>query len=101
MFAQQAAMAIDQSQQIDNIEQALVRGLKRLAQADPSQDSTELQSALDQSSGNENNSSDLLELADLFNEISALGEAERKTCLQVLNAFAEYRRSSTSSHRFR
>jgi len=101
MFAQQAAMAIDQSQQIDNIEQALVRGLKRLAQADQPQDSTELQSALDQSPNGENRSSDLLELADLFNEISALGEAERKTCLQVLNAFAEYRRSSTSSRRFR
>jgi len=44
---------------------------------------------------------DLLELAGLFNEISALGEAERKACLQVLNVFAEYRRSSSSSRRFR
>jgi GAF domain-containing protein len=101
MFAQQAAMAIDQSQQIDNIEQALVHGLKRLAQADPSQDSAELQTALDQPSGSENNTSDLLELADLFNEISALGEAERKACLEVLHVFAEYRRSTTSSRRFR
>jgi len=40
-------------------------------------------------------------LADLFSDISALGEAERKACLQVLEVFAEYRRSSSSSLRFR
>ena len=101
MFAQQAAMAIDMSQQIDSIEQALVQGLKRLAQSDKSQDSSDLQSALDQAPGVENKPSDLLELADLFNEISALGEAERKTCLQVLNVFAEYRKSTSAPRRFR
>lgn len=101
MFAQQAAMAIDMSQQIDSIEQALVYGLKRLAMSDKSQDSSDLQSALDQSPSAENKPSDLLELADLFNEISALGEAERKTCLQVLSVFAEYRKSTSAPRRFR
>ena len=101
MFAQQAAMAIDMSQQIDSIEQALVQGLKRLAQSDKSQDSSDLQSALDQAPGVENKPSDFLELADLFNEISALGEAERKTCLQVLSVFAEYRKSTSAPRRFR
>ncbi len=101
IFAQQAAMAIDQSQQIDNIEQALVNGLKRLVNSDQSQDSSELLSALDKSLNNENSTTDLLELADLFNEISALGEAERKACLQVLNVFAEYRRASSPVRRFR
>ena len=101
MFAQQAAMAIDMSQQIDSIEQALVRGLNRLAKSDKSEDSSDMQSALNQSLSVENRQSDLLELADLFNNISALGEAERKACLQVLNAFAEYRKSTSAPRRFR
>jgi hypothetical protein len=101
MFAQQAAMAIDMSQQIDSIEQALVRGLKRLAKSDKSQDSPDLQSTLDQALRGESRSADLLELADLFNDIGALGEAERKVCLQVLNVFAEYRKSTSAPRRFR
>ena len=101
MFAQQAAMAIDQSQQIDNIEQALISGLKRFASSDKSQDSSELVAALDRSLTEENITSDLLKLADLFNEISALGEPERRACLQVLTVFAEYRKSTSAPRRFR
>ena len=101
MFAQQAAMAIDQSQQIDKIQESLVRGLKRLVKEDRSHDSTELKSVLDQSLQDSDRMTDLLELADLFNQISALGEAERKVCIQVLSAFAEYRKSSSSPFRFR
>jgi len=94
MFAQQAAIAIDLSQQMENIEKALTRGLRRLVTADSSQDSTELLSILENPQINKGTVQDLLELADLFNEISALGEAERKACLQVLKVFAEYRRST-------
>jgi GAF domain-containing protein len=101
MFAQQAALAIDQSQQISNMEEALVLGLKRLASDDPSRDSAELLSVLEESLDEKNRVPDILELADLFNQISALGEAERSACLQVLNVFAEYRRSSISPRRFR
>lgn len=101
MFAQQAALAIDQSQQIENIEKALVLGLKRLVNADASQASAELLSTLEASLDENSRIPDLLELADLFNELSALGEAERKACIQVLNIFAEYRRSSSISRRFR
>jgi GAF domain-containing protein len=100
MFAQQAAMAIDQSQQIENIEEALVVGLKRLVAADSFGNSSEIQTVLESSSNQKGHVPELLRLADLFHEISALGEAEQKTCLQVLNAFAEYRRSS-SPRRFR
>lgn len=101
MFAQQAAMSIDQSQQIDNIEQALISGLKRFAKSDKSQDSSELAAALDRSLSEESVSTDLLKLADLFNEISALGEPERKACLQVLTVFAEYRKTTSAPRRFR
>jgi GAF domain-containing protein len=101
MFAQQAAMAIDQSQQIDEIHQSLVRGLKRLAKSDKSADSAELQGVLSQSLENNEATTDLLELADLFNQISALGEAERKACIQVLSVFAEYRKSTSTYRRFK
>lgn len=101
MFAQQAALAIDQSQQINNIQEALIVGLKRLVDADSSQDSAELLSTLEDSLSEQSRIPDLLELADLFKEISALGDDERRACLQILNVFAEYRRSSTSPLRFR
>ena len=101
LFAQQAAMAIDMSQQIDSIEQALIHGLRGLAKADKSHDSSDLQSVLKQALSGENRPVDLLQLADLFNDISALGEAERKACLQVLTTFAEYRKSTSAPRRFR
>lgn len=101
LFAQQASMSIEQSQQIDSIEQALIRGLKRLAKEDKTQDSSDLKATLDHALNGENRTSDLLELADLFNDIGALGEAERKTCLKILNAFAEYRKSTSAPRRFR
>jgi GAF domain-containing protein len=92
MFAHQAAIAIDQSQRMDQIKDALVLGLKRLVMADTAHGSAELLSVLDATSDSKA-SADMLALADLFNQISELGEAERKACLQVLNIFAEYQRS--------
>jgi GAF domain-containing protein len=101
MFAQQAAMAIEQSQQIDEIQETMVRALKRLLKADRSRQSPELQSVLDQSLKRRGEMSDLLELADLFNQISALGEAERKACIQILTVFADLRKTDSSPFRFR
>ena len=101
LFAQQAAMAIDQSQQIDEIQQSMVRALKRLAKADRSKPSSELLAVLDMSLEKREDMVDLLEIADIFNQISALGEAERKACIQILNVFAEYRKTDTSPFRFR
>jgi len=92
MFAHQAAIAIDQSQRMDQIKDALVFGLKRLAMAKPAQESAELLAVLDSASDTKAGK-DLLALADLFNQISELGETERKACLQVLYIFADYQRS--------
>ncbi len=97
IFARQAALAIDQSQQLSKIEQALIQGLKRLAKAEPTQDSSELLAVLDEAE--RGSMPELLELARLFGEISELGEAERRACLQVLQVFADYRRS-TKKRRF-
>ena len=101
LFAQQAAMAIDQSQQIDQVQESMVRALKRLAKKDRSKPSPELQSALDQSLDKGEEKIDLLEIADLFNQISTLGEAELKACIQILSVFAEYRKTISSPFRFR
>lgn len=101
MFAQQAAMAIDQSQQVDQIHETLVRGLKRLAKEDKSAPSPELQAVLSQSLDKNDEMTDLLDLADLFNQISALGDAERKACIQILTVFAEYRKSTSTYRRFK
>jgi GAF domain-containing protein len=92
MFAQQSAIAIDQSQRMDHIQDALVLGLKRLITAGSTQESADLLSVLNETSELKADE-DLLSLADLFNKISQLGEAERKACLQVLKVFADYQRS--------
>jgi len=93
MFAHQATIAIDQSQRMDRIKEELVQGLKRLVADNPASKSTKLLSALEKSRASKA-SPELLALADLFNEISELGEAERKAALQVLQVFAEYHRST-------
>ncbi len=98
IFANQAALAIEQSQQMDQIRDTLVLGLQRLASTDPSQPLAELLRQLQKDPGDKRGTSDLLTLADAFNEISALGEPERRACLQILKTFADYRRST---HRLR
>ncbi len=94
MFARQAALAIDQAQQVGKIEEALILGLKRLAASDLTQDSSEILSVLEDGSHQRDSMPELLELARLFGEVSALGESERRACLQVLSVFADYRRAS-------
>jgi GAF domain-containing protein len=91
MFANQAAIAIAQSQQIERLDEALVQGLKRLLE--PEADAGLVSAALAEDGEDTVRAREVLALAGLFNEISALGEAERKACLQVLAAFAEYGRS--------
>ena len=93
MFAHQAAIAIDQSQRMDTIRDALVLGLKRLVEDEAGGEITELSSVLS-AVGDLTTGAELLALADLFNEISGLGEPERKTCLKILSAFAEYQHAS-------
>jgi GAF domain-containing protein len=97
MFAHQAAIAIEQSQSIDQIQASLVLGLKRIVTADPPQESADLL-ALIESAGEIKSDAELLALADLFNQVSNLGEAGRKACLQILKTFADYQRSLRRTH---
>ena len=98
MFAKQAALAIDQSRNFDLINGAVIKGLKRLVNTDDPARSDELLKVLNQA-GKIQDADDLLALADLFSEISALGEAEQKACIQILKVFADYQHSSRRMRR--
>jgi GAF domain-containing protein len=89
LFASQAALAIDQAQNIENISVALVLSLKRLAESDLEHPSDSLLAALEAKpdSGSQN---DLLKLVDLLNEFSRMGDTERDMALKILAAVAEY-----------
>lgn len=89
LFARQAAIAIHQFQQYDRLGAALVGGLRRLAVEINSPD---LVHALDASGGAELPDS-LLAIADQFNALSQVGEAEQQACLEILRAFGKFARS--------
>jgi GAF domain-containing protein len=93
LFSNQAALAINQSCQMDSINQAVVSGLRRLVLEEKSIPSGELLHLLDNASNFKANEN-LLKIADLFNELGSMGEAEQKACLQILTIFAEYKRNS-------
>lgn len=90
LFANQAALAIDQSQRIFLINETMIAALKRLADENGPDQFPELIDALKQA-GDLHSRADMLAIADLFYELAALGEAERKACIRILQAFAEYR----------
>jgi GAF domain-containing protein len=91
IFAGQAALAIEQSQQIEAIGDALVMGLRRLAATDASAAAQE--GAMLVGEDTPSQAQEILALADLFSDIGTLGDAERNACLQVLQAFAGYAQS--------
>jgi GAF domain-containing protein len=95
LFAQQAALAIDQSQQLDRVGEALVRGLRGLAAGEGLPDSSAIVRALEKAQGRRatSESEDLLALAGLFKDLSSLGPSERRAALKILAALAEYGRS--------
>lgn len=91
IFAHQAAIAIHQSQLHTQIGEALAQGLKQLAESDAEGKPYLLLDAIETSG--QDSPPDLFELAVLFNDIAALGTAERRACIQVLEAFRQYRKS--------
>lgn len=88
LFARQAALAIYNAQQVENLQAALTEGLRRLAQGD---EHNPLQEALAELVDDESNS--LKAIAARFYEISRLGESERQACLEILEAFGKYART--------
>lgn len=91
LFARQAAIAIDQSQGVEALVAAFLSGLKRLVPQNAEAAVDRLVGALSKTAGeDQDRSADLLALADYFYTIAELGEAERKTCLDILAAFQSY-----------
>lgn len=86
LFARQAAIAIDQSEQLAHLDDLLVRGLKALVGEGPS---AELFAVLE---SDDAATRDLAQLAGSVSAISQLGDAERTTCLKILDAFGDYAR---------
>lgn len=90
LFAHQAAIAISQSQQYDQINDALLRGIKAILEREISQEHVEASLGFLTEGDLDESGEDLLHLAELFNSISELGESERRACIQILKAFRDY-----------
>jgi GAF domain-containing protein len=93
LFANQAALAIDQSQRIAQINDAVITGLKRLSHENGLSQFPDLLETLKQD-GSLQSSAGLLAIADLFYELAALGEAQLKACIKVLQVFVEYQHAT-------
>ncbi len=91
VFANQAAIAINQSQQYDLLGEALIIGLQDMAAEVQGVDADAISRALaGTEESDETLRGDMLELARLINQFCIGGETERKMCLQVLAAFGNY-----------
>lgn len=97
LFAEQAALAIRQSQQLDRIGDAVTRGLRRLAEGEGLPDSGPFIQTLETARRSSAETEDLFALAGLFNHISQLGSAERLAAMKVLATFAEYSRAKSKT----
>lgn len=89
LFARQAALAIDQAQSIENLGNAILLSLKRLAASSGGQPAESLMEALEGAQEGMGKG-DLLKLVNQLNEFSQMGEAEREMALSILAAVAEY-----------
>lgn len=93
LFAQQASLAIRQSQQLEMIGDAVRRGLSQLAANEGLPDSSALVAALESTDRDSNGADDLLVLAGAFNDLSRLGPIERRAALKIMAALAEVGRA--------
>jgi GAF domain-containing protein len=93
IFARQAAVAIRASLHRQHLGQALLLGLRRLLKEEGGAEEPALKQALDTAEEDTEGAAQILALADTFSALSRAGPAERRACLQILSAFAEYARS--------
>lgn len=98
LFASQAALAIEMSQGMERMGEALLSGLLELAQSSGVSVSEELETLL-QSTSDPSKRNDMLEMAATLNQFNRLGEKERSIALKVLAAFAEYVETKSLSGR--
>ena len=85
MFARQAAIAIHQSEHLDELNHALIENLRALVSPEAAVD---IQRAM--ASDDAARHDDIMAIARAFQNLAALGERERRACLKILEAFGEY-----------
>jgi len=93
IFAHQAAIAIFQSQQFEDLSSALVQSIKELSNADRTLELADLFRTLEEKSTEDERQKDLYALAHHFYSISEFGESERQVCVSILAAFSDYLQS--------
>jgi GAF domain-containing protein len=96
LFAEQASLTIEQATQWDQLQNALVSGLKQLVRTNETGSGAALIQALESQPPVD---SDLLRLAEMIKIASALGPAERDACRQILTVFQSYSQTKPI-HRF-
>jgi GAF domain-containing protein len=99
IFARQAAIAIDQSQHMDQVGRTVLLSLEALASEDPGA-YEKLLEGLVAARDYRDQAGDVLELAGLFYEISQMGDAERRLLMEVFTAFRNYRRTRAGTFFF-
>jgi GAF domain-containing protein len=94
VFARQAAMAIEQAQQMSGLARVLVNGAEQLLKNAGAQQPTVLgevaAATLDESQAAYQQA---MTMAGILFEIGQAGEAERRLCLEILTAFRDYLRA--------
>jgi GAF domain-containing protein len=93
IFAQQAAIAIRQSQVHEALDAALLAGLSEIASGSGSLEIGELLEAMAAHPIVDPTMRELAQIGALLAGFSQAGEAERELCIQVLSAFRDYVRS--------
>jgi GAF domain-containing protein len=87
LLADQAAVALTQAKQFEQLQAILIAGLKELALGEEESEPQLLMAALD---NQPSSSVELIRLAEMIKEVSALGENERDACHKILRVFQEY-----------
>lgn len=90
IFGRQAALAIEQSEMLDQIDRLLREGLIRLANTDDELHVDQIIAALREADPLTDRSAELLELAGHIGRLFTAGDREWQACLGVLNSLANY-----------
>lgn len=94
LLAAQTAITLTQAKQFEQLQASLVAGLKELAASDETDPAPELLEVLDSQPAS---SAELIQLAEMIKDVSALGEKERHACREILRVFQEYSRAKPAA----
>ena len=94
LLADQAALAVEQANQFSQLQTVLIAGLKEVAAGDDAPTAELLDALESQPAAGD----DLIELAEMIKDVSALGEQEREACRQILRVFQDYSRTKPATY---